>query len=62
MKQYHEIVAEIKKQMYLREWKTKDLAEATGYTIGTVRVMLTNPKKMSNKSLAKICEVLKIKL
>ncbi|MBN7773461.1 helix-turn-helix domain-containing protein [Clostridium aminobutyricum] len=62
MKQYHEIVAEIRKQMYLRDWKTKDLAEATGYTVGTIRVMLTNPKKMSDKSLAKICEALQIKL
>nr|WP_245156649.1 helix-turn-helix transcriptional regulator [Clostridium aminobutyricum] len=48
--------------MYLRDWKTKDLAEATGYTVGTIRVMLTNPKKMSDKSLAKICEALQIKL
>lgn len=63
MKQYHEIVAEIKKQMYLRNWKTQDLADATGYTRGTIRVMLNNPqKKLSDKALGKICGVLKIKL
>ncbi|GEM_PF-3245371 len=63
MKQYQEIVAEIKKQMYLRNWKTKDLADATGYTRGTIRTMLNNPtEKLSDRALKKICEVLKIKL
>lgn len=55
-------MAEIRKQMYLRGWKTQNLADATGYTRGTIRVMLNNPKKLSNKALNKICEVLKIKI
>lgn len=60
MKHYHEIVAEIKKQMYLRSWTTKELAEATGYTTGTIRVMLTNPNKLSRKAEEKICNCLGI--
>ncbi len=56
-------MAEIKKQMYLRNWRTQDLADATGYTRGTIRVMLNNPQeKLSDKALGKICGVLKIKL
>ncbi|MHC1722546.1 MAG: helix-turn-helix domain-containing protein [Aminipila sp.] len=62
MKNYHEIIAEVRKQMYLRGWKISDLANATGYTPGTMTVMLNTEKKMSKKALNKICNVLKIKL
>lgn len=36
------LVAEIKKQMYLRGWTNSDLARATGYKLSTINGFMAN--------------------
>lgn len=56
------LIAEIKKQMYLRGWSNGDLAKETGYKLSTINSFMANVSAR-NKSLAvgrAICKVLGI--
>lgn len=56
------LIAEIKKQMYIRNWKNADLANATGYKLPTIEAFFTN-KNDRQKSVAvekAICKALNI--
>ena len=53
--------AEMKKQLTLRGWSYKDLEEASGYTQGSIQVMMSNDEKLSQNAMRKFAEVLGIK-
>lgn len=55
-----EFKAEVKKQLTLKGWNYKDLADATGYTQGTIQVMMSDDEKLSSEAIGRISEVLKI--
>ena len=44
--------AEVKKQLALRNWKYKDLALATGYTVGTIEALMCGARV--NDTIAEI--------
>ena len=52
--------AEVKKQLALRKWSYTDLAEHTRYTYGTIRVMMYNDEKLSDRAMKEIASVLDI--
>nr|DAW07882.1 MAG TPA: SOS-response transcriptional repressor [Caudoviricetes sp.] len=56
-----EFKAEVKKRLVLRGWNYKELAEATGYTKGTVQVMMSDDEKLSSEAIGRISQVLGIK-
>lgn len=56
------LIAEMKKQMYARNWNNNDLANATGYKKSTIEAYFTN-KNDRQKSVAvekAICKALNI--
>lgn len=54
--------AEVKKQLALRKWSYGDLAEHTRYTYGTIRVMMYNDEKLSDRAMNEIASVLNISM
>jgi transcriptional regulator with XRE-family HTH domain len=54
--------AEVKKELYLHNWSYKDLAEATGYTHGTIKMMMHTDTRLSHKAMQKIAEALSISM
>ena len=58
----HIFRAEVKKQLHLRNWSYAALGEATGYTGGTIRIMMHDDTRLSPKAMRKIAEVLHIKM
>lgn len=53
--------AEMKKQLTLKGWNYKDLEEASGYTQGSIQVMMSSDEKLSKNAMRKFAEVLGIK-
>lgn len=58
----HEFRAEVKKQLYLRNMTYADLAFYTGYSPGTIRVMMHDDSRLSPKAMDTIAEHLSIDL
>ena len=56
----HNFRAEIKKSLYLHNMGYKDLAEATGYTPGTIRIMMHDDSRLSPAAMKKISDALDI--
>ena len=56
-----EFKAEVKKQLALRGWNYKNLEEATGYTQGTIQVMMSDESKLSESAMKAFASVLGIK-
>lgn len=56
-----EFKAEVRKAMTLKGWNYKELAEATGYTHGTIQTMMSDDDKLSADAMKKIAEVMGIK-
>lgn len=56
------LIAEIKKQMYVRGWKNADLAKATGYKKSTIDAYMTDKSDRSKSKTVEnaICKVLDI--
>ncbi len=59
MKDFIGFKAEAKKQMALREWKYKDLAVATGYSIDTIQSFMCG-SRASDKLVAAVAKALDI--
>ena len=57
-----EFKAEVKKQLTLRGWNYSDLANATGYTQGSLQVMMSDDLKLSRSAMEKIGNALSIDL
>lgn len=55
-----EFKAEVAKQLTLRDWNYIDLGKATGYTQGSLQVMMSDLDKLSDKAIKKIADVLDI--
>lgn len=57
------LIAEIKKQMYVRGWTNGDLANATGYKKSTIEAfMIDKPDRSKSKAVEDaICKVLDIR-
>jgi transcriptional regulator with XRE-family HTH domain len=55
-----EFKAEMKKQLTLRGWSYKELADATGYTQGSIQVMMSDEAKLTVAAMKKFAEVLSI--
>lgn len=53
------LCAEIRKQLYLRSWKCKDLAKATGYTTGTIYAFMSG-SRVNDKIAEAIAKALDI--
>lgn len=56
----HIFRAEVKKQLFLRKWSYSDLAEHTRYTPGTIRIMMHDDTRLSDRAMEEIAEVLEI--
>ena len=56
----HEFRAEVKKELYLRNMKYADLAFYTGYSPGTIRIMMNDDSRLSPKAMDTIANVLSI--
>ena len=54
--------AEVKKKLTLKKWNYADLAEATGYSQGSIWVMMSDETKLSKKAMQKFADVLEIKV
>lgn len=54
--------AEVKKQLYLRNWSYADLAEHTRYTRGTIRIMMHDDSRLSKRGMGEIARALNIEL
>lgn len=54
--------AEVRKQLTIRNWSYKDLAEHTTYKSGSIRTMLSNEDKLSDKAMKDIAQALSIEL
>ena len=59
MANYKALCAEIRKQLYLRGWKCKDLAKATGYTTGTIYAFMGG-RRVNDKIAETIAKALDI--
>ena len=55
-----EFKAEVKKQLTLKDWSYKGLAEHTGYKQQSIQVMMCDDAKLSNTAMKKFAEVLNI--
>ncbi len=55
-----EFKAEVKKQLTLKGWDYSDLAKATGYTQGSLQVMMSDDAKLSPRAMKKIADALNI--
>lgn len=54
--------AEVRKELTIRNWSYKDLAEHTTYGSGSIRVMMSNTDKLSDNAMKDIAQALNIKL
>lgn len=52
--------AEVKKNLFLRNMKYADLAERTGYSPGSIRIMMHDDLRLSPRAMEKISEALDI--
>lgn len=52
--------AEVKKQLALRKWTYKDLERESGYTQGSIQVMMSDDNKLSESAIKAFAEVLGI--
>lgn len=57
-----EFKAELKKQLVLRGWNYKNLAEKTGYTQQSIQVMMSDDTKLTSRAMNKFADVLGIEL
>ena len=57
-----EFSAEMAKQLRLRGWDYKKLAEVTGYTHGTIRTMMCDNTKLTPQAMKKFADVLGIEV
>ena len=57
-----EFKAEVKKQLILKGWTYEELADATGYTHGSVRVMMSDEEKLTKQAMEKIATALGIEV
>ena len=55
-----EFKAEVKKQLALRKWNYRDLEKATGYTRGSIQVMMSDDSKLSRAAIKSFSDVLGI--
>ena len=55
-----EFKAEVKKQLTLKGWDYSNLAKVTGYTQGSLQVMMSDDAKLSPRAMSKIAEALDI--
>ena len=55
-----EFKAEVKKQLTLKGWDYSNLAKVTGYTQGSLQVMMSDDAKLSTRAMRKIAEALDI--
>ncbi len=58
----HIFRAEIKKQLYLRKWSYADLAEHTKYAPGSIKTMMVDDARLSERAMNEIAGVLNIDL
>ena len=54
--------AEVKKQLALRKWTYKDLERETGYTHGSIQVMMSDDNKLSKAAIKAFADALGIKV
>lgn len=54
--------AEVKKKLTLKKWSYADLAEATGYSQGSIWVMMSDETKLSKRAMRKFADALDIKV
>ena len=54
--------AEVKKQLYLRDWSYEELSEHTRYTPGTIRIMMHDDSRLSERAITEIATALDISL
>lgn len=54
--------AEVKKQLALRKWNYKDLEGETGYTQGSIQVMMSDDDKLSEPAIKAFADALGIKV
>lgn len=45
---YKLFIAEVKKQLALRDWKYADLAKSTGYKVGTIKAFMSGARQSSS--------------
>lgn len=57
-----EFKAEVKKQLVLKGWNYEKLAAATGYTQGTVRVLMSDEAKLTPQAMKKFADALGIEV
>lgn len=55
-----EFKAEVKKQLALRKWNYGDLEKATGYTQGSIQVMMSDDNKLSRAAMKSFSDALGI--
>lgn len=58
----HIFRAEVKKELALRKWSYSDLAEHTRYTPGTIRIMMHDDTRLSERAINEIASALDISL
>ena len=54
-------IAEVKRQMSLRKWTSKDLAKATGYEVSTIYAFMSGQRDSDNIKIA-IASALEIEI
>ena len=57
-----EFKAEVKKQLALRGWNYDDLGKQSGYTQGSIQVMMSDDEKLSERAINIFAQVLGISL
>nr|DAK64843.1 MAG TPA: Regulatory protein-modification, helix-turn-helix, transcriptional regulator, DNA [Caudoviricetes sp.] len=57
-----EFKAEVKKQLALRGWNYDDLGKQSGYTQGSIQVMMSDDEKLSERAIKIFAQVLGISL
>lgn len=55
-----EFKAEVKKQLTLKDWSYKELAEHTGYKQQSIQVMMCDDKKLTPQAMSKFAKILGI--
>lgn len=53
-------IADVKRELSIRNWKYKDLAEATGYKTGVIKQFMSNNYPYEKKIKNAIAEVLSL--
>lgn len=54
-------IANVKRELSIRNWKYKDLAEATGYKVGVIKLFMSNNYPHDKKIKSVISKVLDLK-